>query len=91
MAAGHGDGAVLHKNTGNILSIRAAIQQTRIMRTSRNSFTRCPPCETRSRYTLLRYSSNFEGNGQKQVAGYREASTFGRIGPPGVGMTSARG
>jgi hypothetical protein len=76
MSAGHGDGAILHNKIGNVLSIRAVIPQTRITRTSRNSFVHRPLCETRSRYTLLRYYSNFEGNEHKQVTGYREASTF---------------
>jgi hypothetical protein len=33
-------------------------------------------CATRSRYTLLRYNSNFEENEHEQVMRYCEASTF---------------
>jgi hypothetical protein len=41
-----------------------------------NSFVHCPLCETRSKYTLLHYSSNLEGNEHKQVTGYHEVSAF---------------
>jgi|SRR5882762_4954044 len=66
------------KKTGSVLFIRAAIPQTRIT-THDTIYYNCiihrHPCATRPRYTLLRYSSNFEENDHKQVTGYREAST----------------
>jgi hypothetical protein len=78
MPAGHGDGAVLHKKKGSVLFIRATIPQTRITKHHAiyyNCMIHRHACATRSKYTLLRYSSNFEENEHKQVTGYGEAST----------------